>query len=125
MRKGIESVYKEIGSEGCYFFCLLHICGVSENFILRWYDKLIEKGLMTTDCYIKDAPGIIKAITGETVKFSKTETRPEDKENRYIINEWYNPRTKYTHFAMDNFDPLTSSVTEKEGYIRSYRVIEF
>ena len=53
-----------------------------------------------------------------------------DRTGKYIVTEWYNPRTKFKHFVVGDQRPVEwdsiegGSVTVREGYPISYRVFE-
>lgn len=120
-----------LGNYGCYYFSICYSLGVTDIVkALEIYRKSVKLGFMDKDCYIKN-PGLLAGmISGHTYKVTKTIERPKmDSKKDFIIGEYYNPKTNFTHFCnVTNtpiYDPLGDSVTVKEGFIRSYRYFKF
>mgnify|MGYP003538924120 FL=1 len=107
-------------SGGCYLLCLAHYFGQDED-ILKLYDYFLKKGYIDEDCFVKDPVSIVKYLSGNNYTVEKTTTKPTLQPNDFIVEYWYNPRTKLHHFTLPDWDSLGFSTTRKEGVIESYR----
>ena len=74
-------------------------------------------------------PEAIARSAGAPVKFiGKADAFYRTKANEYEILEFYNARTKFTHFALGDgtgkvlFDPIKDSVTVREGRVVGKRI---
>jgi hypothetical protein len=113
---------------GCYALCLVRLSerelGVerSSEEAVNLIHEGMKAGFLETDCTVLDASGFMAYLTGArwTKKYgSSRELVPAD----WVIQEWYNPRTKLNHFRLAGWDPLENSITVKEGFIRSTRIL--
>jgi hypothetical protein len=116
---------------GCYAICLIKLAELDiikrSQKDPRWTGDsivdMIQRGklwISSKDCTVLDAGGFLSYLTG--AGWTK-EWGPRDAEGPTTIREWYNPRTNYNHFNLCDWDPLRASVTVKEGYIRSTRIM--
>ena len=111
----------------CLFLCYLwygkQCLSVADT--LKYLAVCITKGYVSEDGYVNDPEAILKLITNKKYSVKKVYKNP----NKICVAEFYNERTKFTHFAIvaptDEvlYDPLEDSVTVKEGKIVSYREI--
>ena len=119
---GKQSLMKNIGENGCYILSILEGIGIQNTDAqLDLIRTLIGEGYLSKECFIQDN-NKLAARLGCTYKY--TTIKPTDE--KAYIKEYYNARTGYTHFVLcvdgKDFDTLDSSVTVKEGVIRSYRI---
>lgn len=135
-----ESFYKSVGNYACYFLCLQKI---AENYTGFDYDTetLIQicsahymvngKQWLTFnwDNYddpanfdVNDPESILNMLTGKKWAVSIEPSTYKPKKNELYIECWKNPRTGLKHFRLRDWDPLSNSVTVKEGKLDSYRV---
>lgn len=123
----MENIQKKceiIGKSGCYFLTLLASVGVSDQYVIRYYDVAINKKAMDADCYVKDPATLLKLVTGKNYKVVKSDTL-DDKAD-IIIAKW--KTATHEHFVLMNkenqviYDALGESNTVKNGYIDSYRL---
>lgn len=121
MTKGIQKALENIGKYGCGFLCLCHKMGIADSELLFYYRQAIKKGLIDSECYVKDWGKLATFLcpTEETYRCEKSNLK--DRKAAFYIEYWYNPRTKLRHFKLKDWDPLGESVTVKEGMIESYR----
>lgn len=124
MTNNIQKKLKTIGSEGCYFLCILQACNVPDERIISIYDYCVKNKWMLEDCYIENPDAIVKFLLKKAVfcyKSDKVET-----DALFCIARYYNDRTKYSHFVLVTddgiWDPLGTSVTVTEGHIADYRI---
>jgi hypothetical protein len=89
-------------------------------------EALIKRGwddncISSKDCTVYDGAKFLRLLTGDrwVKEYGSGILR-----GPYIVQEWYNDRTRYNHFLLPDFDSLRSSITVKEGYCRSTRVYE-
>jgi hypothetical protein len=122
---GIQKKLEYIGKYGCYFFCLLKL-GKMENQYLYYYNLFLEKGWIDRECTVFKPWLILKELLGKTYNVEKTTTF--DEKATFIIAYFYNPSTKLHHFVIIDkkknviYDSLGDSNTVKNGYIESYRL---
>jgi hypothetical protein len=128
---GVQDRIKTIGTDGCYALCL---CKIAETALgLRrtagqTVDLILDgvcAGFFSSDMTVRDGEGFLQYATNVKWSLERTESPPAANPLLFVIAEWFNKRTGFTHFTLREpilFDPLQNSVTVKEGYIRSYRV---
>ena len=124
--ENIQSFLAHIDTDGCYFLSLLSIAEEYTKSKIDLIDAIwLARGsdLITDDYYVKDALGLLTALTGHVWVMHKTTTLPEViNDNEYTVAVWYNERTQFKHFRRRYFDTLLNSVTVKEGSIAYYHV---
>ena len=122
--KGIQTMLKHIGTDGCYFLSLCTIIEEVNNDnadILDIVRASLDNNWMDSEYYIKDPCAILRHFTKRDFKVRKmTELPTVVKDSEFTVEEWYNERTGLTHFKRRFVDTLKNSVTVKEGYIRDY-----
>ena len=122
--KGIQSDFKFLGSDGCYFLALCTI--IEENTgkevdLIKTVKECMEFDWIASDYTVKNPLALLAHYTGKYCTMAKINFLPSQvKDNEYTIEKWYNPRTGYTHFKRRFVDTLKDSVTVKEGYIQEY-----
>ena len=131
--KRVSEAAKQIYDYGCYFMSLLYVRRISYSEVasldelLMYYDTFIACGWMDPDCYVKDPCAILGYLTGKKYTVKKSEVL--DPNANIIIGRWHNPSTNHSHFVvMDSnnnvaWDPLGNSITVRDGYIESYRLL--
>jgi hypothetical protein len=124
--KGIQNILEQAGKYGCYFLCLVHIAeslGRQVDAVSAIY-ALQKLGHLGNDFTVNNAGRILTFLTGQNWTHRKDAAAYEAKSGEIVIDEWYNERTGHNHFACrDCFDPLSDSVTVREGSVRSTRVL--
>lgn len=118
-------------TDGCHF---LTLCSIADEYRydhnmdyidIIWAVRLCQsKGLLKSDFYVNDDGCRILSLLTHGKKWSRkdVEVLLPIGDNDYTEAEWFNPRTKYTHFRRRYFDTLRDSVTVAEGYIKRYRI---
>lgn len=126
-----QKEFETIGLNGCAMLSLLHALNITSA------DKCIDifrdgkaKGFIGEDCSILNWDKLAKMISGHTYKTTKVDgkERPKTYSKDILIARYHNKRTNFYHFVdvtHELYDPLENSVTVKEGYIESYRLITF
>lgn len=123
----LQSIFAVAHDNSCHF---LTLCSIAEEATDQWVDvvkamKMLQsKGLMDDEFFIKDDGCKVLSLLTNGKKWTRkdVETLGIIHDNDYTEAEWFNPRTKFTHFRRRYFDTLRDSVTVKEGYIRRYRI---
>lgn len=115
----------------CHF---LTLCSIADEYrhdhglpyidIIESMKLLQSKGLMDGEFYVKDDGCKVLSLLTNGKKWSRKDVEKLGVigDNDYTEAEWFNPRTKFTHFRRRYFDTLRDSVTVKEGYIKRYRI---
>lgn len=121
---GIQTIFKALGAEGCFFLCLLSIAeetlGKEIDTINAIRQCLKNKLIRKNDFWVYDSAGVLELLTG--LKWTKKEVKelPSLSNNDYSVCKYYNPKTKLTHFRRRGFDTWDLSITVRDGYIQSY-----
>lgn len=121
---GKQTLMKNLGDNGCYILSILESIGIQNTDAqLDLIKVLINDGFLSKECFVQDN-NKLAARLGCTYKYTKI--KPSDE--KVYIKEYFNERTGFTHFVLcvdgKDFDTLDSSVTVKEGYVRSYRIFK-
>lgn len=120
----IQKKCEQIGKSGCYFLTLLTSVGVSDQYVIKYYDIAVNNKIMDSDCYIIDPEELLRLVTGRKYKVVKSDTL--DYKADIIIAKW--KTATHEHFVLMNkenvviYDPYGDSNTVKNGYIDSYRL---
>lgn len=74
--------------------------------------------------FVLNPDKFLELLTNKKINVSKKESNYIAKENEFIIEYWYNPVTRYGHFARikKGFNSLQKSKTVENGKIESLRV---
>lgn len=136
-----------INKYGCFFMSMIYWISLKKgkeldyDFLNTVWMNAISKGIISGDenkdgdmddsneLLILDKNRLL-ALAGLDVKYigSFSPTAIVKKPNVFLIGEFYNERTKFTHFAVIDdslkciYDPIKDSVTVREGKIKSVRV---
>lgn len=125
MIDGVQKKLKAIGTDGCYFLCILKACDdVNSARILSLYDYCVAMKWMDSDCFIKQPEAIVRFLLNKNVICYKSSNKEDDA--LFNIARYYNEKTGFSHFVLmtDNgiWDPLGDSKTVVEGHIADYRI---
>lgn len=120
----VQELYKKLGENGCYLFCLYDVASeyTSE---LRYPDYkdvfyFIENGWLNKDMFVLNPESILKYLTGVYWNVEKRMCVPEDNKKHFVINCY--SYKGLTHFCRNVFDPLDKSNCKKNGVRDSLRV---
>ena len=122
MKQGIQKELEMIGKYGCGFLCVLQRFNISELEIISKYREVVERGIMDSECYVKDWAKLFEYLSPVPAKY-RVEKSYDLKPCDFYIEYWYNPKTKLHHFTLKDWDPLGFSNTVKDGTIESYRLV--
>lgn len=120
-----------IGNYGCAFISLLHALNITSiDKCLELFRKGKKEGVLDEDCTVLNWDKLAKMISGHTYQTTKVDgkERPKTYSKDILIARYHNKRTNFYHFCdvtHELYDPLENSVTVKEGYIESYRLLTF
>lgn len=124
--EGVQTLFREMGSEGCHFLVL---CSIAEESIGKPIDIIdalrvsLSKGWMRKDYWVNnDGTPLLNYLTG--LKWTRKEVvkLPVIRDNDYTESVWYNPNTQYHHYRRRYFDTLDHSYTVEKGYIEKYYI---
>jgi len=137
-----------IAKYGCFFMCMTYWLTLKTtgkeldyDFLNRLWMEAIKKGIISGDVnkdgdmddgnelLILDKDRLL-ALSGLNLKYvgSFQPNAVTKEQGVYFIGEFYNARTKFTHFAGldDNlkpeYDPIENSMTIREGVLKTVRV---
>jgi hypothetical protein len=130
IKTGAQDFIRTIGEEGCY---ALTLCKTAELYVLPMdepgafavIDQGVKKGFIKPDMTVVDGAAFLEYVTGSewTKEYKDAGYKPV--KGDYLVAEWFNRRTGKTHFTLEypvKWDGMASSVTVREGAIRSYRL---
>lgn len=125
MINSVQKKLKAIGTNGCYFLCILKACGdVNSARILSLYDYCVAMKWMDSDCYIRKPEAIVEFLLNKHVICYKSSNKEDDA--LFNIARFYNDRTKLSHCVLmtDNgiWDPFGDLKTVTDGSIADYRI---
>lgn len=129
IKSGIQNgLIKNLYDYGCYFLCICYIAEKHNKYlsvdIIKFANECIENKWLKADFTVVRPDLILGKLLGKTVTVVSVESL-DNMEYKEKVNCWYNKRTNYTHFNLDDFDSLSNSVTVKEGKIISYRLFSW
>lgn len=135
----IQKYSKIIGSDGCYFSCIVKLAEKytkKEFDVLRTLDycsKQKKNGhywIDISDCYLWHPDKVMGYLLGKEVTVRRSEDIGyKPKENEIVIGCWERPTEDkvYTHFGLVKnqkciYDPLGTSNTITYGKLKSLRI---
>ena len=127
MKQGLQdTVIRGLANSGCYFLCL---CEIAEKEgacvdVLKAAFHAIESGWCDTKFYMKNPGEVINWLLRDTGKSATVTCSEKPFSDSYNIREYYNPKTKMTHFVLKDWDSMTGCSTRRGGYVRSYRRVD-
>jgi len=127
----IQTFFADFGSEGCLAFVLLEIAQREHSRrkmdVVRSLQRAIACGFLTYEagnrsvsCFVKDIKGFLSLFVDRPLSIKRSQQSFLSGEMKYVVQKWYNARTRFTHFCLSDYDPLLTSVTKKEGSIVEY-----
>ena len=117
---------------GCAVMCIFFL--VNKKTGLELSPEIIESYIDSGDhCFTSDRDVYWDKFfnhLGCNVSVKKAGRAESPENGTFEINQWYNPRTKHSHFVVGYgeivcYDPLGESVTCREGYLKDKRIIKF
>lgn len=127
-----QTVIQKFNNNACLFMCYLYCVGLEPDTIPSWLDyfkNAYEKGFIDDECFVQNAEGLIRALTGRKVFVLKKDISKIEG----IIGPspvWYSKDGKSGHFVVVQngkiiFNPLEKSINVNEGKPRSVRIITY
>lgn len=126
----VQELYKKLGKNGSYLFCLYDIANEynGSNNVRYFYRfpnaseviNFIEYGWLNNNMIVKDPEGILNYLTKVYWKVEKHKNVPKDNKKHYVI-KCYSYKN-LTHFCLDNFNPLNYSECINKGVCNTLRV---
>lgn len=127
-----QSVIQKFNNNSCLFLCYLYAVGLEPDSIpdlLSYFSKAFEKKYIDDECYVKDAEGLIRALTGQKVRVQKVDV----KDIKSIVNPapvWYSIDNVTGHFVVVAngkivFNPLEKSINVEKGKPITARIISY
>lgn len=114
---GIQPVLESVGKDGCYVLSLFSIAEEYNKKPLDFISALrtiLSKKFIRPDMYVERPCEILQELTDVKWQLKSWNYKQE---GQYVIEKWYNDRTKYNHFRRPGTDTLPNSITVKEGRI--------
>lgn len=136
MKAGIQTLMAEAGESACYALCIAEIAErVTGNTIepINAFEKAFDRGYIyynardsydNDNFFVKDPVSFLSMLTGKKWHISRCPANYESSPGEYVVDCWQREATgkTITHFRLADWDPLTTSLTVKNGKIASKRV---
>lgn len=144
MIEDIQTKLLRMGKYGCLCCCYLFMIGIEPEELVTNYDKLVDKGIIDKDCFVRDGDAFIHFFGSRNkVLFTSIDNKQYDK---YIACYQLEEKTNFvvvdrddntacyqlgekTHFVVvdrdDNiiYNPYYKSICVKEGKIVGKRTL--
>ena len=124
MIKDLQTKLLKMGNFGCLCMCYLFMIDIDPEELVTNYDKLVDKGIIDEDCFVRDGDAFI-AFFGSRKKVLPTSV--DNKQyDKYIACFQLGEKT---HFVVvdknDNiiYNPYYQSICAKEGKIVGKRTL--
>jgi hypothetical protein len=136
MVNGVQDICSMLGKYGCLIFSLIKYCEVVHGYnggVIETVQKIIDNNLIVfnkdkpnafENGYVLSSVGIIKLLTGKTVKESREDIAGYCKEaENNAINFWQleNAKMGDGHFTFGDWDSFYKSNTKTNGYLKQIR----
>lgn len=126
----IQRVFKTLGDNGCYFFCIWQLANridkshYHDPFVL--FSSSFDDGYIQADCFVNRPDKILEKAAGGIWEVRKEGPEYQPKENEYQVLRYERKTIQgiLSHFVLQDWDPLGDSLTVKEGYIASKRIFK-
>lgn len=110
----------------CMFFS---ICSIAQDVdgdfdFLRCWQESLEHGWLLNDGTVRSALDILAFSVGGKWSREKSAVAVEETASTFVIEEWHNPNTGYTHYRRKNCDPLELSYTVLNGSCVAWHVFK-
>ena len=112
----IQDIHISIGNYGCLLLCYLHEANIKVD-ITRYFNNLVELGIINEDCFILDANRLLKYFGSEL------RVKRGFNPNGNTIVKFRTANSKEGHFVVINknreivFNSLENSNCVKNGFI--------
>lgn len=120
----IQTKLLNIGNYGCLCFCYLYCIGINSEQLVLNYDRLVSRGIIGEDCFVKDGEAFLKYFgSNKQIVFTLTDNKEFDKyiscfkfkdKNHFVVTD------KYDNIV---YNPYFPSQCVKYGSIVSKRTL--
>lgn len=126
--EGIQTMMKEIGKSGCFFFCLLSIAeeaGEKKIDLIDTVKLALERRIIRDDYYVEDSIALLNLLTEKKWHRRIVKELPNIiEENEYTVVKLINPYGGY-HFKRRGFDTLINSVSTQQNNVKEYYIYSY
>lgn len=122
----IQNKLKNLYNGGCLLFCYAYLLGKSEIDVIKDYDILVLKGIITKDCYINNADLLFKYWGINDKKIIKGKSKDGLNIARYsytVFNHFVVCEVKGKNYKII-YNSLEDSNCVNKGNITEWRYIE-
>lgn len=121
-----DTIIRGMANSGCYFLCLCQIAELegTDVDVVKTAISCIKAGWLEEDFFVRDAGKILNKMLASTGKKATVVYGDKPRSDTYNIREWFNKKTGLTHFTLKEWDPMKTSLTKKNGKVRSYRIVD-
>lgn len=124
MIENLQTKLLQIGNFGCLCMCYLYMIGIDPEQLVLNYDKLVERGIIDEDCFVKDGDAFL-AFFGSRKKVLKVST-DNTQYSKYIACYQVGTKSHFVVIDKNNniiFNPYFDSVCVKQGKVVGKRVL--
>lgn len=124
MIKDLQTKLLKMGNFGCLCMCYLYMIDIDPEELVTNYDKLVDKGIIDEDCFIRDGDAFIDFFgSRKKVLFTSVDNKQYDK---YIACFQLGDKTHFVVVDKDDniiYNPYLKSVCVRDGAIKGKRVL--
>ena len=124
MIKDLQTKLLKMGNFGCLCMCYLYMIDIDPEELVTNYDKLVDKGIIDEDCFVRDGDAFIAFFgSRKKVLFTSVDNKQYDK---YIACFQLGDKAHFVVVDKDDniiYNPYLKSVCVRDGAIKGKRVL--
>lgn len=124
MIQDLQTKLLSMGNFGCLCMCYLYMIDIDPEQLVINYDKLVDKGIIEKDCFVKDGDAFIKYFgSKKKIVFTSVDNKQYDK---YIACFQLGEKTHFVVVDKDNniiYNPYLTSICVRDGKIVGKRTL--
>ena len=124
MIKDLQTKLLKMGNFGCLCMCYLYMIDINPEELVTNYDKLVAKGIIDEDCFVRDGDAFISFFgSRKKVLFTSVDNKQYDK---YIACFQLGDKAHFVVVDKDDniiYNPYLKSVCVRDGAIKGKRVL--
>lgn len=124
MIKDLQQKLLMMGNYGCLCMCYLYMIDIDPEQLVLNYDKLVDKGIIGEDCFVRDGDAFIAFFgSRKKVLFTSVDNKQYDK---YIACFQLGEKTHFVVVDKDDniiYNPYLKSICVRDGAIKGKRTL--
>ena len=124
MIKDLQTKLLKMGNFGCLCMCYLFMIDIDPEELVTNYDKLVDKGIIDEDCFVRDGDAFIRFFgSRKQVLFTSVDNKQYD---MYIACFQLGEKTHFVVVDKDDniiYNPYLKSICVRDGAIKGKRTL--